>query len=73
MQCPYCKNEMEKGILSGDGRRKVCWHKDGEKIRLIDALVCKGIIEANYTWARFEIVSHYCYSCHKMIFDTKVL
>ena len=25
MICPFCGKEMEKGILSGDGRSKVRW------------------------------------------------
>jgi hypothetical protein len=72
MQCPYCNNEMDKGIISGDGRRKVCWYKDGEKIGMLDRMAGKGMIDAKYTLSRFKIEGSYCSSCYKMIFDTRV-
>lgn len=28
MECPYCKKEMKKGILSGDARQGIAW-KEG--------------------------------------------
>ncbi len=29
MRCPFCGDEMRRGVLSGDGRTNVCW-KEGE-------------------------------------------
>ena len=72
MQCPYCNTEMKKGVLTGDGRSKVRWHENGEKIGMVDKLSGVGMIDAKYTLTTFEIESHYCESCHKMIFDTKI-
>jgi len=72
MQCPYCNNEMKKGVISGDGRTKVRWCVEDEKIKFFDKLTNKGIIEAKYTLSHFQIESYYCNNCEKMIFDTKV-
>lgn len=72
MYCPYCKSKMEKGIISGDGRRKVRWYKDGKKIGLFDKMAGIGLIDAKYTLTKFEIESYYCAECHRMIFDTEI-
>ena len=42
MKCPYCNNEMKKGILSGDGRSKVRWIANNEHIGMMDKLA--GIV-----------------------------
>ena len=37
-ELPFCEKEMKKGTLSGDGRTKVRWDADGEKIlELLDS------------------------------------
>lgn len=73
MNCPFCNKEMIKGVMTGDGRRKVRWHAEGEKISLTEsAFTEKGLIDANYTLTKFNIDSFYCENCRKMIFETDV-
>lgn len=72
MLCPYCDTEMKKGVLTGDGRSKVRWHENGEKIGMVDKISGVGMIDAKYTLTTFEIESYYCENCHKMIFDTDI-
>lgn len=33
MNCPFCNKEMIKGVITGNGRAKVRWYADGEKIQ----------------------------------------
>lgn len=33
MNCPFCNKEMIKRVITGDGRAKVRWYADGEKIQ----------------------------------------
>lgn len=73
MKCPYCGEEMKKGILSGDGRSKVRWISDEEQVGVFDKLAGKGMVDAKYTPTKFEIESCYCSRCHKMIFDADVV
>ena len=42
MICPFCGKEMEKGILSGDGRCKVRWKAGDKKADFWDALSGSG-------------------------------
>ena len=73
MICPYCKNEMQKGILSGDGRAPVTWKQGAEKTKLIDRIVGSGTVTAaRRTLATFTIEAFFCPDCRKMIFDTDV-
>ena len=71
MNCPFCEKEMTKGTLSGDGRTKVRWDADGEKIGLFDKMFI-GLVDAEYTFTKFRIKSFYCENCKKMIFDTNL-
>lgn len=72
MKCPYCENEMQNGSIVGDGRTKVHWVPEGEKYGLMDALAGKGRLDANYTFAAFNIEANYCKTCKKMIIDTNI-
>ena len=76
MICPYCNQEMTKGIMSGDGRVKVRW-KAGDKVDRVDSvsfLGCSYSIQAvKYpALAGFRLETYYCKSCGKMIFDTTI-
>ena len=70
MKCPFCSKEMKKGILSGDGRSKIFWIPENETLSIIDRMSGKGMIDAEYSWAKFKILSDYCDICKKMIFST---
>jgi len=73
MKCPYCNQEMQKGIISGDGRSKVYWKAGDKKVNFMDKLESKGKIEAvKYTLASFAIEANYCITCKKMIFETDI-
>ena len=73
MICPFCGKEMEKGILSGDGRSPVTWKKGDRKNSAMDKIVGTGTVTAaRRTLASFTIESFFCRECRKMIFDTDV-
>lgn len=73
MKCPYCNQEMEKGIMSGDGRSMVWWKQGDKKTNLWDKLGGIGKIDAvKYALGVFTIESYYCDACKKMIFETTV-
>ena len=73
MKCPYCGNEMMNGALIGDGRTKVRWHNEGEKICNLEKITSeKGMIEAKYTLTTVTIKGYYCDKCEKIIIDSKV-
>ena len=73
MKCPYCEKEMERGYLKGDGRSKVCWHKEGKRRTIADALARAGEPEAiKYVFLDFKLFGEYCKSCKKLIIDTGI-
>lgn len=72
MKCPFCNNEMQAGIMSGDGRSKIFWEPKGDKLGVMDKIVGKGMIGAEYSLTKFKINAEYCYNCKKMIFDTDI-
>lgn len=73
MICPYCKQEMQKGIISGDGRSGVYWKTGDKKINFADKVCGMGKIEAvKYTLSSFTIEANYCAACKKIIFETDI-
>jgi hypothetical protein len=73
MICPFCGTEMEKGILSGDGRSKVRWKAGDKKADIWDALSCLGSVSAvKYTLTAFTVEAFFCFACKKMIIETDV-
>jgi len=73
MTCPFCGNNMVKGILSGDGRSRVTWKEGEKKAGAMDKIVGSGIITAaRHNLVSFTIESFFCRNCKKMIFDTDV-
>jgi hypothetical protein len=56
MICPFCGKEMEKGILSGDGRSKVRWKAGEKKADILDTLSNAGGISAvRYSLTAFTV------------------
>lgn len=73
MNCPYCEKEMEKGVISGDGRSGVYWKAGEKRAGFMDKLGGEGRLNAvKYSLAVFEIDAYYCRECKKMIFDTEL-
>ncbi|MBR6536624.1 MAG: hypothetical protein IKT67_05440 [Lachnospiraceae bacterium] len=73
MECPYCKQEMKKGCLKGDGRQKVRWQEEGKKNSLGDKLAGAGLPEAvKYSLGAFQLPGEFCKSCKKLIIDTGI-
>lgn len=71
MECPYCRQEMKRGYLGGDGRRSVRWHEEGKRLTVADKLVGSGTV-AKATWGTFKIPGAYCRNCKKLIIDTEI-
>ena len=73
MECPFCKQEMTAGIMSGDGRSKVFWEASEDKLGVMDKIAGKGIIEsAAYSLTKFKLKTKYCLRCKKVILDTDI-
>ncbi|MBQ5311948.1 MAG: hypothetical protein ILP19_07920 [Oscillospiraceae bacterium] len=74
MKCPYCDSEMQKGMITGDGRSAVKWQADGDKPNVLDRIFGSGDLTAAKISALsgFKIDADYCAKCHKMIFDTDI-
>lgn len=72
MKCPFCEKEMKKGVISGDGRSRIFWEPQNEKLSVMDKIVGKGMIDAEYSLSKFKIHAEYCDACKKMIFSTNI-
>ena len=77
MVCPYCNKEMQKGVISGDGRAPVSFNAGDKKVNMFEQLAGVGVIEAvkyvpKYVPLSFQIEAFYCKPCRKMIFDTDI-
>lgn len=72
MKCPFCAKEMINGIMSGDGRSKIFWEPQHEKLGMLDKLAGKGMIDAEYSLSKFKIQADYCCECQKMVFSTNI-
>lgn len=72
MNCPFCQNEMQKGLLYGDGRTKLRWNQGDKTLGLIDSITGKGLVNAKYKLWTFYLDSFYCENCKKMIFDAEI-
>lgn len=73
MECPYCKQEMKKGCLKGDGRQKVRWQGEGKKNSFGDKFAGAGLPEAaKYSLGAFQLPGEYCKPCKKLIIDTEI-
>lgn len=74
MKCPFCKQEMTAGEISGNGHSQVHWQPEGVKINTSDSLYGKGRLKnVQYSMGKFKIHTNYCVYCKKMIFDTDIL
>ena len=46
MTCPFCHGEMQRGVMSGDGRTGVFWKAGERKASLVDQIVGIGAVKA---------------------------
>ena len=72
MKCPFCEKEMQKGVIFSNDRSKIFWEPENEKLGVMDRIVGKGMIDADYSLAKFRIHADYCIACKKMIFSTDI-
>ncbi len=73
MICPFCSQEMRKGVMSGDGRSRVFWKAGDQKATFAERLTGAGLVSAaKYRLAVFTMETYYCDNCRKMIFDTEI-
>ena len=77
MTCPFCGGQMQSGQITGDGRSKVRFYKEGQLPTKLDRAFADPW-QGRLTAARYEpftgfwIDSHYCPACRKMIFETDI-
>ncbi|MBR4501187.1 MAG: hypothetical protein IKP22_04785 [Clostridia bacterium] len=73
MQCPFCGQEMQQGILSGDGRSNVCFKAGDKKTGWFDSMMGTGKLTAvKHTLVSFSIEAFFCDRCKKMIIETDI-
>ena len=62
MICPYCQQEMQKGELTGDGRRGITWWpSDGPSWNRV--IVAKSALSSS------KAEAYYCGPCKKILID----
>ena len=74
MICPYCRQEMQAGSLTGYARGGLSWRKPGIKYNAIELLAGKGSLKsAKYSvTGRLDLKADYCPGCKKLIIDTEI-
>lgn len=76
MKCPYCDGEMQHGKLSGDGRSRVRFVREGEKLSWAETFVGVNTVTTNngsgLGFWKFNIDGDYCEKCRKIILDAEV-
>lgn len=72
MKCPYCNEEMQHGVLRGDGRSPVRFEQEGKKLSWSDKLAGIGALKLKMIWGTFRIEGDYCEKCKKVILDAEV-
>lgn len=71
VQCPYCKNDMKKGFVEGDGRNNIIWVEESEKRNFLDNMLGKKcvMLAKREIWVRSSVDAYYCEGCKKVIID----
>lgn len=65
MNCPYCRQEMEKGYITSDARY-MAWRKE----RYESAVVGKNGSGFQLSWGASAVSGAYCCtSCRKIVID----
>ena len=63
MICPYCGQEMRRGMLTAGSRGITWWPSDGPSWNRV-------LVAKNALW-QSKAEAFYCGSCHKIILDTE--
>ncbi len=69
MKCPYCDNEMEKGLIQSP--QEISWHK-GEKRKLFGRAYfhTDSVVLSELSFVRGSaVVTYLCRNCQKAIID----
>lgn len=69
MKCPYCDNEMEKGLIQSP--QEIAWLKGEKKHTLARANFHEGsVVLSELSFAKGSaVVSYLCRKCKKVIID----
>ncbi|MEG0775084.1 PF20097 family protein [Clostridium sp.] len=67
MECPYCNETMEKGVIYGD-RYALKWIEESRAEGFMARIFQKGIKLTN-PWMSNKLETYYCSKCKKMIID----
>ena len=68
MTCPYCGNEMEKGLIQS--RDAIVWTKERHKIPLRRKRSDGAVVLADFAFFSGSAVTAYlCRSCRKVVID----
>lgn len=67
MNCPYCNEKMDEGVIHGD-RYALKWIEKSRDKGAIISIFQKGI-KLTSPWVSNEIETYYCSKCKKMIID----
>lgn len=67
MLCPYCNNEMEKGIIGQHDFTPITWVSDNPKENAI--LPIHKTIKLTALLKGGEITTYHCENCKKFIID----
>ena len=62
MICPYCRQGMQKGELTGDGRCGITWWPS-------DGASWNRVIVAKNALSQSRAEAFYCESCKKILID----
>lgn len=74
MKCPYCNDEMSRGLLRGRGAGGLFWMPEGEKLPnfiISEETINKknGIVFDFTVYDGINYPAHVCKSCKKVIFE----
>lgn len=80
MKCPYCDTEMKEGVISGSGRKRVCWKEGDDPPTMWEHIRRKGELQCvSYDFPAilgvptiFQIGAVYCERCRLMMFKTDI-
>lgn len=69
VKCPYCNNEMVKGVVEA-GRAPLKWIEDGGKIGLANRIAI-AVDEKHIIAQGRNIESYKCKACNKIVINLK--
>ncbi len=67
MECPYCGDEMDKGVIQS--AREIFWSIKKKKVFFISDISNGDVSIAPFGWSGSKAEAYLCKSCKKMIID----